>query len=172
MKAHLSYLLYVLRHKWHVAYAGVLLGVPPWQLLMHDWTKFTPIEWSPYVHQFYNPDGSKRIVRDASGGYGPNTQSQDFQRAWLHHQRQPHHWQAWCSIGDEGRVLALSMPQHYVAEMVADWYGAGMAISGKNDVEGWYLANKGRIVLEADTRRRVEEAIQNLMLKISRTPVD
>lgn len=159
MRAHLAYLIYVLRHKWHVFVGCLKLGVPLHQAIVHDWVKFLPIEWPAYVRQFYNPDGTKRAVRDASGSYDPNKQADAFKRAWLHHQRQPHHWQAWCVVGDRGAIVPLPMPQRFVLEMVADWYGAGMAINGVNDVEGWYLANKDKMVLEEGTRYRVTQAI-------------
>ncbi len=98
MRAHWQYLLYVLRHKWYVFVGCWHLGVPLHQAIIHDWVKFLPVEWFPYVRQFYNPDGSKRSVRDASGSYDPNRQAESFKRAWLHHQRQLHHWQAWWAL--------------------------------------------------------------------------
>ena len=160
MKAHLRYLSYVLRHKWFVFLACLELGVPLHQAIIHDWVKFLPIEWGPYVRQFYNPDGSKRSVRDASGAYDPNRQSTQFQRAWLHHQRQPHHWQAWISIGDNGNLSPQPIPERFVREMVADWHGAGQAISGKRDSVNWYLVNGPKMTLHPDTRRRVEELLR------------
>lgn len=160
MIAHWVYFKYVLRHKWHVFVGCFRLGVPLHQAIIHDWVKFLPVEWGPYVRQFYNPDGTKRSVRDTSGAYDPNKQADAFKRAWLHHQREPHHWQAWISIGDGGNLLPLPIPQRFVLEMVADWYGAGMAISGTKDLERWYLANKDKIILEDGTRFRVTQAIQ------------
>ena len=162
MRAHLQYLCYVLRHKWYVFLGCLQLGVPLHQAILHDWVKFLPIEWGPYVHRFYNPDGSKRSVRDASGSYDPNKQGDAFKRAWLHHQRQPHHWQAWISIGDAGGLAPLPIPQRFVLEMVADWYGAGRAITGTNDLARWYESNRERIVLEQGTRERVEAAIARM----------
>jgi hypothetical protein len=160
VRAHFAYLKYVLRHKWFVFVGCRALGVPLHQAIIHDWVKFLPIEWFPYVRQFYNSDGSKRQVRDATGAYDPNKQADAFKRAWLHHQRQPHHWQAWISIGEGGNLSPQPMPQRFVLEMVADWYGAGMAISGTNDLEAWFLANKHKIVLEEGTFYRVTGAIQ------------
>src|SRR6476659_9088742 len=82
MRSHLRYLSYVLRHKWHVAVAGWALGVPLWRLIIHDWTKFTPAEWGPYVRGFF-----------------PAAQAVDpaaFERAWEHHwSRNPHHHEFW-----------------------------------------------------------------------------
>jgi hypothetical protein len=163
MKAHIAYLKYVLKHKWYVFLGCVKLGVPIHQAIIHDWVKFLPIEWFPYVHQFYNSDGSRRSVRDKSGSYDPNKQADEFKRAWLHHQKQPHHWQSWISIGDGGNLVPLPIPQRFVLELVADWYGAGMAISGTNDLESWFLKNKNKIVLEDGTRYRVQIAIQKFM---------
>jgi hypothetical protein len=87
VKAHLKYLSYVLRHKWFVLRAGLELGVPLWQLLVHDWSKFLPSEWFPYVDYFY----------------GERPRSTDrFNQAWLSHQRRnPHHWQYWVLLNDD-----------------------------------------------------------------------
>lgn len=164
MKAHLVYLSYVVRHKWHVFWAGLRLGVPLRQLIIHDWVKFLPVEWFPYVRQFYNSDGTKRSVRDASGAYDPNAQSDAFKRAWLHHQREPHHWQAWVSIGDGGSLVALPMPRRFAREMVADWIGAGRANSSR-DAEGWYLKNKDKLVLHDSTRYLVTQVIKEAQRK-------
>lgn len=167
MRAHWAYFKYVAQHKWFVFRGCLLLGVPLHQAIIHDWVKYLPVEWFAYVRQFYNADGSKQSVRDASGSYDPNAQPDSFKRAWLHHQRQPHHWQAWISIGDGGNLTALPIPQRFVLEMVADWYGAGMAIGGVMDVEPWYLKNKDKIILEDGTRFRVTQAIKKLQRKVA-----
>lgn len=162
MKAHIAYLRYVLRHKFYVFLSCRQLGVPFLQAILHDWTKFTPREWAPYVHQFYNPDGTKRDVRDVTGAYDPNLQSAEFQRAWLSHQRNKHHWQAWISVGDNGSLSPLPIPKRYVLEMVADWKGAGLAISGQEDVYPWYEDNRDKMLLHPDTRAMVEMALSNI----------
>jgi hypothetical protein len=51
---------------------------------------------------------------------------------------------------------ALPIPQPLVCEMVADWMGAGRAITGRWEVGEWYDENKDKIVLEEGTRCRVE----------------
>lgn len=162
MKAHWRYLCYVLIHKWYVFRGCLFLRVPLHQAIVHDWVKFLPVEWFAYVRQFYNPDGSKRSVRDASGSYDPNKQAEDFRRAWLHHQRQPHHWQAWISIGDGGNLSPLPIPPRFLLEMVADWYGAGKAINGRNDIKAWYAKNRDKIILDEWTRAKIEDAINRI----------
>lgn len=72
IRAHLSYLKYVLRHKWFVFRECQRVGIT-WRGIVHDMSKFSRAEWEPYVCVFYNPDGSRRDVRDATGHYDPTT---------------------------------------------------------------------------------------------------
>ena len=143
LKPHLQYAHYVARHKYWVLREGLKLGVPLWQLIIHDWHKMTPAEWFPYVRQFYGePD------QDA------------FDLAWLRHQnRGKHHWQWWCLALDDGGTRALAMPDRYRREMLADWRGAGRAIHGSDDCLPWYDANRKKMRLHYETRRWVEDQI-------------
>lgn len=222
MKAHIEYLKYVLRHKWFVFKACLRLGVPLHLAIVHDWTKFTPQEWGAYVRNFFNPGGTRRKVRDASGAYNPAVQGDEFLLAWQHHEsHNKHHWGYWLTFemggkerywiqahGDgyplvlwdakeqvhfidevsddttafiggknvvytllkqvaerlnrESLIVALPMPEVYAREMVADWVGAGMAISGNPDPSEWYEKNKDKIVLHDKTRLFVEGLIRGL----------
>lgn len=76
----MQYFLLTLKHKWYVFLAGLKTGAPLYNLIVHDWTKFTWAELPHYQRQFFgdkgNPDG--------------------FAAAWLHHQNHnPHHWEFW-----------------------------------------------------------------------------
>jgi hypothetical protein len=85
---------------------------------------------------------------------------ENFDRAWLHHQHHnPHHWQHWLLTGDDGEVRPLKMPQALAREMVADWMGAGRAITGRWEAGEWYLKHRGQINLHPDTRRLVEKIL-------------
>ena len=148
MKPHLEYASYVARHKWFVFRAGLKTGAPLWRLLIHDWSKLSPAEWGPYVRSFYGPGGRTPEVRSA------------FDAAWLHHQhRNPHHWQHWLLREDDGDTKALEMPASLIREMVADWMGAGRAITGKWEVGSWYDANRDKIVLAPETRKAVDHLV-------------
>jgi hypothetical protein len=88
-----------------------------------------------------------------------------FDRAWLHHQhRNPHHWQHWVLREDSGATKILAMPPHFVREMVADWMGAGRAITGKWDLPIWYAKNREKIQLHAASREIAENLIKNSRL--------
>jgi hypothetical protein len=85
-----------------------------------------------------------------------------FDRAWNHHQKaNKHHWQYWVLTFDHGGVESLEMPERYMAEMVADWVGAGRAINGYVDVEGWYAKNRDKMKLNEKTRAFVESIIRD-----------
>lgn len=173
MRAHLKYLAYVLRHKWFVFRGCWALGVPLHQAIVHDWSKFTFAEWPAYVAQFYGHKPTEEEERiTANLGIVIRTRAEiqaAFDAAWNHHQKvNPHHWQYWLLItdSDDPRLRALPIPQRFVLEMVADWYGAGMAITGTKDVESWFLKNKDKIILEDGTRVRVQQAIKKVMQQL------
>lgn len=163
MRAHWRYASYVARHKWFVFRAGLKTGAPLWRLVIHDWSKLTPAEWFPYVQTFYGRDGE--FCREAwrigvwlrlPRGHRLRD-SAAFDKAWLHHQhRSPHHWQHWLLREDDGPVKALPMPEPLVREMVADWMGAGRAITGRWGVDGWYAENAQKMLLAPETRALVE----------------
>jgi hypothetical protein len=148
MIAHLKYARYILRHKYYVFLAGLATGAPWWRLVLHDWSKLTPAEWGPYVTFFYG----KKTTNAAR----LEQRRRDFDAAWLHHQHaNKHHWQHWILRNDNGETAVLKMPERYVREMVADWMGAGRAITGAWEVAAWYEKNHTRIILHPLTRVRV-----------------
>jgi hypothetical protein len=158
LKAHLQYLKYVLRHKWYVFTACFEYRLY-WRGIVHDWTKFQPVEWFPYVRFFY---GNGR-TRESLGSYSADEiQDGDFEYAWNHHQkRNDHHWQYWVRFGDDGTVLTLPMPDNAKLEMVADWRGAGRAL-GKPNTWEWWEENKDKMQLHPLTRFWVQLEMNRL----------
>jgi len=155
MRPHLRYASYVARHKWFVFRAGLWTHAPLWRLLIHDWSKMSRAEWSAYVRSFYGKQGRTPEVRAA------------FDAAWLHHQhRNPHHWQHWLLREDDGPTKALPMPPKLVREMVADWMGAGRAITGQWEVGKWYAANASKIVLADETRAEVAAILEAVSCRV------
>lgn len=139
--AHLKYFGYVLKHKWFVFLAGKKFGISYWQLLIHDFTKFSRAEWTPYVNRFY------RGIEDKS----------QFYKALMHHyENNPHHWNYWV---DSVMDRPFPMPNKYIAEMVADWMGAGRAKTGSWDIVDWYCKHKNRMNMHPHTRKMVESLI-------------
>ena len=137
------------------------MGIP-WLGIIHDWHKFLPGEWFPYVNHFYG-SGSIGIEqgRDETGYYKPtDTGDAAFDFAWfLHQKRGRHHWQWWILPEDGGGIKILPMDDRYRREMTCDWKGAGKA-QGKASVSQWYAKNKDKLQLHPDTRKWVEETLQ------------
>jgi hypothetical protein len=163
MRKHFKYLDYVIRHKYFVFVAGLKTKAPLWRLLIHDWSKFMPSEWLPYTEFFYGDH------HDFCYKCGEHVRRHDFlpckyyrtkdafDRAWLHHLHlNPHHWQHWVLRMDSGDTLVLNMPEKLIREMVADWMGAGRAITGRWEAYDWYQKNKDKMQMTEDTRSMVE----------------
>lgn len=163
----IKYLRYLLRHKWYVFRSCLLLKVPLWRAIIHDWSKFLPSEWRPYTHFFYGDHPRRDQIPFRFSYYTPDSDTKEywadrFDRAWNKHQkRQPHHWQHWVMIMDSGETKILEMPEVFIREMVADWMGAGLAITGKMETPSWYLKNRDKMKMGHATRKRVEEILGN-----------
>lgn len=146
---HLAYLKYVVRHKWFVFEECLKLGLPLHVAILHDWDKFLPDEWNPYAEAFYGVDGKNQYLPEV-----------DFTYAWNDHQkRNKHHWQYWMITWDKGNTEYLQIPIRYAKEMLADWRGAGRAITGEDNTIGWYTQNRDNIKLHPRTRLWIEEQL-------------
>ncbi len=149
MKRHVAYLRYIIRHKWFVFVASRKTGCSIYRAIVHDLSKFLPSEWVPYANTFYTKQGGKQYI--------PHL---DFDKAWLHHQHcNKHHWQHWILQEDDGDIKHLEMPEKYVREMVADWAGAGKAITGKWEVKEWY-ANNNKMNIHGNTLKLIEVLLE------------
>lgn len=111
MKAHWQYLKYVIRHKWYVFLACLEYGLI-WRGIKHDWTKFLPSEWFPYVAYFYGKKvahPTHKELHKVNGEFTPVMVHPEqvniaFDRAWNHHQKaNSHHWQYWLLSPDNPR---------------------------------------------------------------------
>jgi hypothetical protein len=110
---------------------------------------------------FYNKDGSARTVRDETGYYDPKGLSEQFDRAWLHHQHyNKHHWQHWFLVNDTDGEYCLKMPERYMKEMLCDWRGAGKAITGKDNTKEWFAKNQDKMKLHPKTREWIKRQIR------------
>ena len=144
IKAHWSYLKYVLRHKWFVFLECRKLGIT-WRGITHDLSKFRPSEWFPYVAKFYGADKISPIIKKW------------VQKACrLHYERNDHHWQSWRSCWDSSHFVA-EMPYPAIKEMVADWSAMDRARGkGIESTQAWYKENMKDAPFSKDTRAMIE----------------
>lgn len=161
MMRYIVYMKYIIRHKWYVLKAGMMYFPSLhllYRLLVHDLSKLSPCEYIAYAKCFYKPDGSKQYNEDTN-----------FCLAWNHHQkRNLHHWQYWVLKYDRGENEFLPMPDIYIKEMVADWVGAGMAVTGKWDnVFEWYKKANISKFFHPETKEKVENLLDQLKEKMN-----
>lgn len=153
----LKYILLTIQHKWFVLIFGLRLGVPLWQLIIHDLSKFSRHEAPHYGRKFFG---------DASDPLG-------FARAWLHHQNaNPHHWEYWIPRTIHNRQsssatpnTSMRMPERYVREMVADWLAASRTYEGtvpdKLSEWVWFQQNNPLHQLAPETATLVLEILED-----------
>lgn len=122
----------------------------------HDASKSELDEYDAYDRYFYGGNRSYQVV-------------QDFNYAWLMHQkRNPHHWQYWVLINDdpgEGFV-ALDMPLNYIIEMICDWWAFSWAKDNLHEIFKWYDEHKDYMKLSDKTRKTVENILEKIKSKL------
>lgn len=121
----------IIIHKYYIIVWGIRLNVPLWQLILHDCSKFCPIEFFGYLNK-------------------ENKQSNIYKNAWLHHQNHnKHHYQYWI-LREDGKSIPLPMPMNYVREMVCDWIAANKAYSSSSKLfdETYFELNIANIVAQ------------------------
>lgn len=102
------------KHKWWVFYYSWFFGIP-WRGFMHDWSKFSPVEFFESV-KFFKGDSSP--INEAK-------KIQGISFAWHHHKaHNPHHYEYWTDCYDTGTVARI-MPWKCVLELVCDYLAAG-----------------------------------------------
>ena len=121
-------------------------------LMNHDESKYQEEEYDAYDDYCYGKEGKDeediQVINSA------------FDYAWLHHiHNNPHHWQYWVLIEDEGKQKALEMPQRYVYEMIADWWSFSWKNGKLTEIVDWYDAHKEKMILHENTRKLVESII-------------
>jgi len=157
MNKHFKYLIYILRHKFYTGIECFKFGLF-WRGIIHDWSKFMPAEWFPYVEHFYGP---KPIQCDETGYYHAVGIDDIFDRAWLHHiHYNAHHWQHWMLIQDDDEDKILEMPNDIAIEMICDWRGAGIA-QGTPNTMAWYEKHKDKMKLHPKTRILAEDLLRS-----------
>ena len=136
----------VTKHKYIVLVHCIKAGIF-WQGIMHDMSKFSPIE-------FFN--GAKYFTGDRS--------PTEFERreygcsyAWMHHKgRNRHHFEYWTDYNPQTRrIEPVKMPIKYVKEMFCDRVAAGKVYLGKKYTDenpiGYFLGGTAKNNMHAET---------------------
>lgn len=109
----------IIRHKYVVFKECKACGIL-WQGIIHDMSKFSPVEFFSSARYF---QGSKSPIEAEKDDIG-------YSKAWLHHKgHNKHHWEYWTDFNDNGEIIPIEIPIKYLVEMACDWVGAGMVYS-------------------------------------------
>lgn len=150
----------LLRHKWYILRVGRQLGgIPLWRLIVHDWSKFSKVEFVNYARYKYG-------LKSVDG----------WSKAWLHHlHHNPHHPEHWIlswrgdpdfyngfGQGVVPFITVLAMPEMYVREMAADMMATSKEITGSYDIGMWLIDNMPEMRLHFDTRTRLNYVLHEV----------
>lgn len=149
----------VLLHKWYVLQAGRLTDVPLWRLLIHDWSKFTPVELVNYSRWKYS-----------------NKSKRGWAIAWLNHlhhnAHHPEHWVlSWRGNPEFYNNIAspiapfvtlLPMPEIYVREMLADMMATSKQVTGSWDIANWLNQNGPGMHLHDETITIIDKVMKEI----------
>lgn len=149
----------LLLHKWYVFLVGRRVGVSLWRLVIHDWSKFMPVEFVNYARYKYG-------VKD----------TREWSKAWLHHLHyNPHHPEHWLlswhgnpnfydEVGEyiSSFVTLLPMPETYVREMIADMSATSKAITGSWNISSWLNKNGPDMHFRDETVTLIDKVMKEL----------
>lgn len=128
----MKYFIKMLKHFWKICvhkywvYKYCKLAGITWRGIVHDLSKFSPIEFFESV-KYYQGTSSPIDAAKRENGYS---------MAWQHHKgRNKHHHEYWTDNYDSG-TTPIEMPRKYMIEMFCDYIGAARAYMGKNF--NWY----------------------------------
>lgn len=146
----------ICRHKHYVRKYCWKMGMY-WQGIMHDMSKFSPIEFFESAKYFQGTRSPIDACKEENGvSYG-----------WQHHKgRNPHHYEYWIDNLDGGGT-PLPMPFKYLKELVADYLGAGHAYMGKNfsysaEYDWWLQKRKKNLAMHPITKEFISVILYNL----------
>ena len=154
-----GHLLTILHHKNLVRHYCFSAGLYK-QGIMHDWSKYSPVEFINSVRNFQGGKKSPNFGEKATKGYSSS---------WLHHKgRNRHHFEYWIDFTlnpDEG-LQGMPMPTRYVLEMFCDRIAASKNYNRKNYDDSFPLAyyekNKSHYILHKDTKELLERLLHML----------
>lgn len=137
---------YLLNHKYYVFKCGIKLNIPIANLILHDISKFSYIEFINYARTYYDKNG-KSI-------YEP---TDEFYEAWKHHYKNnKHHWEFW--IADDNTILKI--PEVYLREMLADMIAMDYNENSLPTKE-YYYKNKHKILMNNESRLLFESLLED-----------
>ena len=106
------------------------------RVMKHDDSKFSEMEFIPYVQKFYAWEGMDKTQEQVA---------EEFDKAWMHHAKyndhHPEHWIQWSEL--EKRNIFMAMDDAALVEMLLDWIAMSMA-RNQSMYKWWTESENGR----------------------------
>ena len=159
LKNFYGHLCTILHHKNLVRHYCFKAGLYK-QGIMHDWSKYNPIEFFAGVKYY---QGGKRSPNFAE------KEDKKYSSAWLHHKgRNKHHMEYWIDYGmpSEPAMVGMRMPDNYVVEMFIDRMSASKNYQKEKYTDRsaleYYLRGKNRHIMHPEVRELLEKLLYML----------
>lgn len=130
------------------------------QGIMHDWSKYTPVEFLNGV-RFYQ--GGKKSPNHKE------RQERGYSSAWLHHKgRNRHHYEYWIDFTEDSSqgLQGMPMPTRYILEMFCDRVAASRNYNRDTYDDSfplkYYEKNKSHYLLHPKTEELLEKLLHML----------
>lgn len=143
----------ICQHKYYVAQYCFMCGLY-WQGIMHDMSKFSPIEFFESARYYKGNDSPIKACKKDKG----------YSNAWFHHRgRNKHHWEFWVDELSKG-MIPRKMPYKYVLELVCDFLGAARAYGAENFAQEykWWKNKRNEIVMHKATKWYVDTIFNHM----------
>ena len=129
------------------------------QGLLHDLSKYSPVEFMVGAKYFQGDKSPNNAEREATG----------VSLAWLHHKgRNKHHFEYWIDYGldEHHQMTGMKMPVNYVVEMYCDRVAACKnyqkdAYTDSSALE-YYNKGKGKYMMHPETAALLEDMLTHL----------
>lgn len=137
--------------------------------LEDDWFKNLHVNDEKFLDRLWTHDLSKLSAEELVGysqhDFSRKYDDPAFERAWLHHKNHnEHHPEYWMSVNRDGTTTLLEMPKICIAEMVADWVGAGKTYG--NTLEKWLPGNISSFKFASKTRITVAKILNQMNMPV------
>ena len=128
------------------------------QGIMHDWSKYTPVEFLGGCRYYQGNKSPNNAEREQKG----------YSAAWLHHKgRNKHHMEYWIDYSaKDDRMAGMRMPVRYVVEMFIDRVCASKNYQKDKYTDesplAYYEKGKNHYMLHPETKRLLEKLLHML----------
>lgn len=147
----------ITRHRHKVVYNCFRAGIL-WRGLLHDLSKYTPVEFIPGAKYFQGTRSPNEVEREKFG----------YSKAWLHHKgRNRHHFEYWTDYNPVSKTVEpVDMPDIFIIEMFCDRVAASKIYGGENYTDeyplNYFLKSKVTRIITKTTSDKIEFLLRYL----------